>query len=108
MKRNKILIVLAVVTVVLLFMPAIQHLTKWFHYRPMDGETVNTPKPELTFETYASGEYQRNIEQYISETFGFRPPLIRLHNQYLWDFYRKTYSDEVALARTIGCISTST
>ena len=99
MKRNKILIVLAVVTVVLLFMPAIQHLTKWFHYRPMDGETVNTPKPELTFETYVSGDYQRNIEQYISETFGFRPPLIRLHNQYLWDFYRKTYSDEVAIGK---------
>lgn len=99
MKKEKFYILFVIATVVLLFMPAVQNLTGWFSYHPMNGETVKTQKPNLTYKNYVTGEYQNNIEQYISENFGFRPPLIRIYNQYLWDFYKKSYSDEVAIGK---------
>ena len=99
MKKEKFYILLVIATVVLLLMPAVQNLTGWFSYHPMNGETVKTPKPDLTYKNYVTCEYQNNIEKYISENFGFRPPLIRIYNQYLWDFYKKSYSDEVAIGK---------
>lgn len=97
--KKIIYIVLAVLAVLVLCLPAIQNLTGWFHFKPLDGETVKTPKPEPTFATMRSGEYQQNLERYLSESFGFREPMLRIHNQYLWDFYKKSYSDEVAIGK---------
>lgn len=97
--KKTIYILLSVAAVALLLMPAIQNFTGWFHYTPMEGETVKTPKPTLTVRSCAQGDYQQNIEKYLSENFGFRDPLIRIYNQYLWDFYNKTYSDEVAVGK---------
>lgn len=96
---KKLYILLSVTVVVILIMPAFQNLTGWFHYTPLDGETAKTPKPSITLKSYTQGDYQQNIEKYISENFGFRDPLIRIYNQYLWDFYGKTYSNEVAVGK---------
>ena len=97
--KNKIYILLAVAIVALLYLPSVQNLTRWFHYTPLEGVNTSTPKPELNFHNCANGDYQQNIEKYLSENFGFRDPLIRIYNQYLWDCYKKTYSDEVAIGK---------
>lgn len=58
---------------------------------PLEGFVPKTEKPTLTMESYQSGRYQAKLENHIGEVFGFREPIIRLYNQYLWSCYRKTY-----------------
>lgn len=65
----------------------------------MNGVLEPTDKAELTFENCCNGSYQRQTESYLKENFGFREPLIRLYNQFLYDFFRKTYSDEVVIGK---------
>ena len=75
---------------VLLFVPIIQEWIGIFPVKPMKGVFVPTPKPELTFEAYKTNTYQTQIDKYTSENFGLRETVIRLYNQYLWDFFHKT------------------
>lgn len=46
--------------------------------------------PEWRFSSYCDGSLQQQTEQYLKQHFGCREPLIRLYNQYVWDFYQKT------------------
>ena len=62
-----------------------------FKMRPLSGVINKTEMPKLTKGIYQSHRYQEQIEKYLSETFGFREPIIRVYNQYLWWFYHKTY-----------------
>lgn len=67
-----------------------------FKMKPLAGFIKNTEVPELTMDSYRSGEYQAKLESRLSETFGFREPVIRAYNQYLWWCYRKTYCHFIA------------
>ena len=81
---------LIALTVIVLLLPLMQDYVFKFKFKSLYGVFFKTEKPQLTFKTVASGHYQTNIEKYISENYGFREPTIRLYNQYLWDFYKKT------------------
>jgi hypothetical protein len=70
-----------------------------FKTRPLDGVTVATAKPQLNLKDYVTGQMQRQTEQYISEHFGFRESVIRFYNQYVWDFYRKTYVNSIVVGK---------
>ena len=76
---------------VFLFSFMIQEQFKPFKMKPLNGRFAAIAMPKLTMETYKNGYYQKATERYISRNFGFREPIIRLYNQYCWDFYRKTY-----------------
>lgn len=88
--KNPVKIILFTLTAVLLFASLMQ---KWFHWRdfePLKGVVEEQAKPELGFSNYKDGSFQQATEQYLKQHFGYREPLIRFYNQYLWDFYRKT------------------
>lgn len=84
-------LVLFAVLMVFLFMPIVQEWTDFVPVKLLKGAFEPTPKPELTFENYCSNTYQAQIEKYVSENFGFREPVIRLYNQYVWSAFNKTY-----------------
>ena len=86
-------------TLVLLTLPAIQQNTGWLKMRPLAGQNILIERPSLTFGNFKTGTYQDGIEKYLSENIGFREPMTRFYNQYLWDFFRKTYSEEVAIGK---------
>ena len=67
--------------------------------RPLVGQNIPVATPSLSFENLKTGVFQDNLEQYLSENIGFREPMTRFYNQYLWDFFRKTYSNEVAIGK---------
>ena len=67
--------------------------------RPLVGQSIPVATPSLSFENLKTGVFQDNLEQYLSENIGFREPMTRFYNQYLWDFFRKTYSNEVAIGK---------
>lgn len=76
---------------VLLFLPALQEHLGLVKTEPLEGFVPKAKIPQLTLENYTSNEYQKQLESYVAEHFGFREPVIRLYNQYLWSCYRKTY-----------------
>ena len=83
----------------LLFLPLAQEHLGLFTTKPLNGVMVSTQRPKITYESYVSGKMQSQAESYISEHFGFREPMIRLYNQYVWDFFRKTYVKSMVVGK---------
>lgn len=69
----------------------VQKWTNVFPIKPLKGVFEPTKKAELSFDNYRTGTYQVEMEKYVSENFGFREPVIRVYNQYLWSAFNKTY-----------------
>lgn len=88
--KKQIKNILFILTAVLLFVSMLQKGVNLFSFRALKGVVVEQPKPKLTIAAYQDGSYQTQTEQYLKQHFGCREPLIRLYNQYLWDFYGKT------------------
>ena len=91
--------VLYILLMVALLLPILQEHTNLFPTKPLNGVFVPTPKPTPSFETYRNNTYQPTLEKYISENFGFRAPVIRLYNQFLWDGFHKTQISEDQMVR---------
>lgn len=100
MKNNSLIkTLLFVLTMALLFVSVVQKQTKLFSFRTLNGVFVPTPEPELTFETYRTAQYQSLLEPFLKEHFGFREPLIRFYNQFLFDFFKKTYNNDIVIGK---------
>ena len=84
---------------VLLFLPLLQANVLHIPLKPLNGVNIETEKPVFDLDAYRSGDYAKQEEAYISENFGFREPVIRLYNQYLWSCYRKTYAHDVVAGK---------
>ena len=76
-------------------MPLLQGRFQPIPLKPLYGVTIETEKPDFNLEAYRSGDYAKQEEAYLGEHFGFREPVIRLYNQYLWSCYKKTYAHDV-------------
>lgn len=94
-RRTTYDIVLFCILMVLLFLPMLQAHVLRIPLKPLNGVTIETEKPEFELESYRSGAYAKQEEAYVGEHFGFREPIIRLYNQYLWSCYKKTYAHDV-------------
>ena len=98
-KKPKYDLVLFIILMLLLFASLVQKSTGWVKTEPLKGVYPTTPYPLLNLKDFSSGDYQKQMEQQLSERFGFREPVIRLYNQYLWDFYRKTYAHDIVAGK---------
>ena len=98
-KKPKYDLVLFILLMVLGFIPMLQSRFQLFPMNPLNGVTVEIEKPKFDLDTYRSGAYVKQAEAYTSQHIGFREPIIRLYNQYLWDFYRKTYAHDVVAGK---------
>lgn len=98
-KKPKYDLLLFILLMMLLFAPMVQKRTGWVKTKPLSGFYPSTPYPAFFLNSFCSGDYQRQMEQQLSERFGFREPVIRLYNQYLWDFYRKTYAHDIVAGK---------
>ena len=90
-QRNIVYSLLFGLLMTVLFLPALQEQFGMVKTEPLEGFVPKYQKPQLTFKEYVSNRYQQQLEGYVGEHFGFREPVIRLYNQYLWTCYRKTY-----------------
>ena len=91
--------VLFSILMVLLFLPLLQGRSHLIPLKPLNGVFVKSEKPVFDFELYRSGDFAKQEEAYVGENFGFREPVIRLYNQYLWTCYRKTYARSVVVGK---------
>lgn len=83
-------VILFALTGLLLFASMLQKITNLPRFVELKGAIEERPMPALTFPSYADGSFQGQTEAHLKQRFGFREPLIRLYNQYLWDCYGKT------------------
>ena len=98
-KKPKYDLVLFILLMVLGFMPMLQGWLRLFPTKPLNGVTVEAEKPAFDLDTYRSGTYAKQAEAYTSQHIGFREPIIRLYNQYLWNCYHKTYAQDVVAGK---------
>ena len=85
MKQSSVIkTVLFTLTALLLFAPMAQERFKVFSFKPLEEESGAAPKPNLTFKSYRTAQYQTQLESYVGEHFGFREPLIRTYNQFVY------------------------
>ena len=99
MNNKRTYIVLYTILVVLLFLPLTQYFFGVFKFRPLWGSATKAGLPDFTFSNLVDGTYQSGAEKYVSENYGFRQPTIRLYNQYLWSFFKKSHATDVALGK---------
>ena len=97
--KKPLYIILCLVTLVSLMAFFVQEHWHPFTFKPLAGVEVKTKFPAFTLKNFASGRLQSDLEQYSRENFGFREPLIRGYNQYLWDFYKKTNVKSVIVGK---------
>ena len=90
---------LFVLTMVMMFAFIVEKQTKMFTFKPLNGVFFPTPDPKLTFETYRTAEFQLQFEPFLKEHFGFREPLIRFYNQFLFDFFKKSYNNNIVIGK---------
>lgn len=98
-KKTTYDIILFGILIMLLFLPLLQERLFRIPLKPLNGVTEKTEKPEFSLQSYRSGAYAKQEEAYLGANFGFREPIIRLYNQYLWDCYRKTYAHDVVAGK---------
>ena len=98
-KKTTYDIILFSILGVLAFLPILQEHFRLMSLKPLNGVVVEEEKPECSKASYVSGRYQKQMEAYLGQHFGFREPVIRIYNQYLWNFYRKTYARDVAVGK---------
>lgn len=98
-KKLKYDLLLFIILMLLLFASMVQKRTGWVKMESLKGVYPTTPYPLINLKDFRSGDYQKQMEQQLSERFGFREPVIRLYNQYLWDFYRKTYAHDIVAGK---------
>ena len=87
-------VILFAITAVLLFISPIQQATGLFKFKKLSGAMEEKPKPKLTAEQWKDHLLQDDAEAYLQQHYGFREPLTRLYNQYIWDFYGKTFAKD--------------
>ena len=91
--------ILFILLMVLGFLPMLQGWLQIIPFHPLNGVVEEVEKPIIERDAYVSGDYAKQAEAYASQHVGFREPFIRLYNQYLWSFYRKTFANDVVAGK---------
>ena len=95
--RRKYLLFAAVVA--LLFLPMVQRWTHLLPDPPLHGKQALEPKPEWTWATWQSGEYQAHANWHYTQEAGFRNWMVRTNNQLYYSLYRTAKVGDVSIGR---------
>jgi len=79
-----------------LFLPLVQSNLDFVKVHPLQGAFAE-PTPDTSFTTakWFDGSYQDQKGEYLKYSFGFRNILIRIHNQFEYNFFNKLNAEDV-------------
>lgn len=78
-----------------LSLPLLQMLIPVIKVKPLKGSFRETKFPELSASNWFSGKYSVDFENYINDSIGFRPWMVRLHHQIEYTLFNKINSQNV-------------
>ncbi len=84
---------------ILLLLPMLQASLTIFKLEPLKGAIETFEKPDFTFETWKTGEFQKNYEKYLDNNFGFRSTFIRINNQQAYSFHNEAKANGVIIGK---------
>ena len=90
-RDNLVYAVLFGLLMTFLFAFSLQEHLKIVETKPLYGRYEEVKMPKLRIKYLKNGYFQKASEKYVSKHFGFREPILRMYNQYCWDFYRKVF-----------------
>ena len=76
-----------------------QQLKPFVIIKPLNGAIVPKVYQKLTVENWFDGTYQKTVEEYFNEKFGFRNIFVRLNNQLLFSLFEKTTAKGVVIGK---------
>lgn len=85
--------------VFVLIIPLIQAKINVFHEEPLHGGVLIASKPEFSTADWFSGDYQSGMEKFINDNIGFRPFLVRLHNQLQFSLFKQASAKGVVVGK---------
>jgi hypothetical protein len=83
----------------LLVLPALQKKFKFFEQEPLKGALPEYVKPKFSVENWWGGSYQDSVDIYIKGTAGFKPSLVRLHNEIHYQLYNVAVANGVIIGK---------
>ncbi len=99
MKQKAFHTVLFGLLLVLLFLSPIQQQFKIFKFKPLAGVMVATERPEFQLKSFMKGEYQNQLDRYLSENIGFRELFVRNYNQLMWSLFHKSNNETIFVGK---------
>ena len=93
--KSRVCTILCMLTMLGFATMFVQEQWKPFKMKPLQGFTPIVEKPKLSLDSFASGDYQSSVEQYIGDNFGFREFFIRVYNQFSYSCFRQINNDNI-------------
>jgi hypothetical protein len=93
--KSRLCIILCLLTMLGFATVFVQQQWKPFKTKPLQGFTTAVEKPVFSIEQVTSGEYQNQVEKYLSDHFGFRVVFYRVYNQICYSCFRKINNENV-------------
>ncbi|MBR4135681.1 MAG: hypothetical protein IKU03_04625 [Bacteroidales bacterium] len=84
---------------VALLLPILQMHIHFFDEPTLGGTFVPHEKPALTAKDWFNGSFQPAYEQYINDTLGFHPNMVRCRNAFLFKVFRQTSAQNVVIGQ---------
>ncbi len=82
-----------------LILPAIQKHFVFVDVEPLAGAIVPPEKGTLSLKNWFNGDYQKQTEKFIDESFGFRNLFIRTNNQLAFTLFNKAKANGVLIGK---------
>ena len=82
-----------------LFLPMLHTKFKLFSIQPLKGDVQAVSDPYISKERWLSGEYQKEQDAYVKDSFGMRELLVRVYNQWNYSLYNKANAAGVIIGR---------
>ena len=94
--KNKAFLIQFVLLIAACIAILVQGFTHWVPFK-LSGFVKQPEKVQLNWESFYEGKYQDYLSAYAKHNGGFREPCIRVYNQCLYSFFKKTTNDNIVI-----------
>lgn len=79
--------------------PLLQHRFSFFESGKLNGAVTDAPNPSFSWNNWFEGTYQKQKADYLNDSMGCRPGLVRLNNQLDFWLFRKRHANGVVIGK---------
>ncbi len=85
--------------VLIISLPLLQGVFPYIDGKPLSGAVTTAEAPEFSFNSWISGDFQKQAEPFLQQATGFYPDLIRLNNQLDYSIFRLVHAKDVIIGK---------